>query len=418
MKADYDQAAAYPPEKSAADIGLKGTPDDIRAAYARFANDGEKLKELANAALARDERPAAGFFAYLDAAEKTWTAFDAKDKAESYGWTHLCVPFLSFIEKNGYAADAIEQALAGRNKGLRLFVLNRSLRSAANDGKPLAVRRLVEGGADLAAYDHRALGNAASNNHADIALYLWQQGSDFDAAIRTMGTLNDGAKHAGKARMLRLSLAASSLDPRLVEQAAGANTANGWSDKKPLREAVTAAFLAGNVLPLQVFLRGYMLFKRDNERSRKADEGYNGLAVQALRDIIKPAPDAAAAIACAVDLLPPRDRLNLMGLGLRAFCAENASPLTIDAVIANGADIGEHGNMALATAVAKGHTDLALLLVREHGANIGEAVLDAQLNGGTAETLKKLYTFMASLQAPADQAPRLARLKLQSRPRP
>ena len=416
MKADYDQAAAYPPEKTPADIGLKGTADDIRAAGARLAQNGEKLIELANAALARDERPAAGFFAYLDAAEKAWRDINDSSKAESYGWTHLCVPFLAFIGKNEYAADTIEQALDGRNKGLRLFLLNRALRSVANDGKLLATQRLVEAGADLAAYGHRALGNAASKEHAGVALYLWQQGSDFDAAIRSVGQLNDGAKLAGKARMTRLGLAAGTLEPRLVEQAAGANTNNGWTDKKTLRDAVIAAFNSGNPLPLQVFLRGYMTFKREAERSRKHDEGYQGLAVHALREIIRPAPDAAVAVGCAIELLPARDRLQLMGLALRAFCADNASPLTIDAVIANGADIGEHGNMALASAVMKGNTDLALMLVREHGANIGEAVLDAQLNGGNAETLKKLYTFMAALQAPADQAPRLARLKLQSRP--
>lgn len=273
---------------------------------------------------------------------------------------------------------------------------DRMLRVAADDGHINVVHALIAAGANTQAYGSRALFNAVMEDKIDCARLLRAHGADIQAARQTARDLGLDSAKIKRLGLQLIKLAISGELPDDYYHAAIENTPNGYPDRAPLRDKALALFKADKPEPLQQFLRGYLSIKRDQERSRNSDPGYDANVVVPLLSILESADQPQQALARALHALPLRDRQTATHLLLRHICDKGMSPLIADAVIVNGGDVGIFGNMPLSLAIRGGHSDLALHLIRRHGANIGEAVLDAQINNMTGSGLQKLYAFIAT----------------------
>ena len=379
-----------------------GSTDDIARITLALNNDKKAQAalgtKLAEAAAARDA--SWKFITYISTLMTTeWPAdVEARNNLLHSQLGGGAVKLLS-LRKDGLAQTLDEMTQCLRSDMCQGF-LDRMLRAAANGGHTDVVRTVIAAGADSAADNSRALLNALIMDKLDCAHLLRSHGADTAAARETAVALKYDSEKTQKLGLQLIKLAVGGDRADDYYYATIENTPNGYKDRFAARDRALELFKQGKPEPLQQFLRGYLSFKRANERSRKADEGYDANVVAPLLTILQTADDPAATLDRALDALPLRDRQTATHLLLRTICSKGMSPLIADAVIANGGEIGIFGNMPLSLAVRGGHSDLAVHLVREHGANIGEAVMDGQINGLAAEGLQKLYTFMATQIAP------------------
>lgn len=340
------------------------------------------------------------FTAYTDTLMKgDWPA----DEGQRNGLIHsqIAMPAVKLLSlSKGNVTQALDAVIATLHTNLQQPAMDRMLRASAHQGEYDAVRALLAAGADATADGSRALLNAVFADKLDCARALRDHGADLAAMRETAQMLKYDNDKTQKLGLQMAKLAASGARADDYYYACIENTPNGYKDRFAARDRAVALFKIGQPEALQQFLRGYLAFKRPSERSRKADEGYEGNIVTPLMALLQIADEPAQDLALALDALPMRDRQTATQLLLRHISTKGMSPLIADAIIANGGEVGIFGNLPLSLAVRNGHSDLALHLVREHGANIGEAVMDGQLNGVAAEGLQKLYTFMATQVAP------------------
>lgn len=403
---DFNDAA--PPHRAASSmltidtVPNSGTAHDI-ARFTAASHTDKKAQAALGTALAQASVPRDAtwkLLSYIDAL----MALDWPSEEEARNTllhSQIAGPAIKLLSQRSEGiAQTLDEIIAPLPETMRQGLLDRMLRAAANGGHTEVVRTLIAAGADATADGARALLNALIADKLECAHILREHGADLARARETAAALKYDGDKTKKLGLQMVKLAAGGSRADDFYYATIENTPNGYQDRYAARDRALALFNQGAHAPLQQFLRGYLQFKRDNERTRKADDGYNGNVVTPLLTLLQAADDPAVTLDQALDALPLRDRQTATHLLLRHVCTKGMSPLIADAVIANGGEIGIFGNMPLSLAVRGGHSDLALHLVREHGANIGEAVMDAQINGMAAEGLQKLYTFMATQVAP------------------
>ena len=379
-----------------------GTAHDI-ARFTAASHTDKKAQAALGTALAQASVPR----------DATWKLLSYIDALMGLDWpseeearntllhSQIAAPAIKLLSQRSEGlAQTLDEIIAPLPETMRQGLLDRMLRAAANGGHTDIVRTLIAAGADATADGCRALLNALITDKLDCAHLLRAQGADLARMRETAVALKYDSDKTQKLGLQMVKLAASGSRADDFYYATIENTPNGFKDRFAARDRALALFNQDQPQALQQFLRGYLQFKRANERTRKADEGYDANVVAPLLTLLQSADDPAATLDRALDALPLRDRQTATQLLLRHICAKGMSPLIADAVIANGGEIGIFGNMPLSLAIRNGHSDLALHLVREHGANIGEAVMDGQINGMAAEGLQKLYTFMATQIAP------------------
>lgn len=405
---DDDFSAASAPQITAENVATHGKASDIKRIITALHGNTEVQKKI-GLEIAKKGQPWA-VISFIDALVDAGLPQDPSLRGNFFHTVIGGVVIALLGADIAKATAALDEVLARFGDDDRQTLLNRMLRNAANAGKLDVTKILIDAGADVTADGSRALLNALSMGKIDCACLLRRHGADTAVARQTAIDIKLSADKMKAMGLQLVKLAALSGIAEDFYHATVEDTPNGYTDRAEARDRALQLFDAGDPAPLQQFLRGYLSFKRESEHKRAADDGYRHNVVEPLSKLVRTADDPYATLALALEALPLRDRLTATQLLLRHLCAAGQRPLVIDAVINNGGDIGVFGNMPLSIAVRGGHSDLALHLVYEHGANIGEAVMDGQLNGLKAEDLQKLYTFMALQNA---QAPKpVANLRL------
>jgi hypothetical protein len=382
-------------EPAAATTTLPAAPakkaPSLRQQLKDAADNPDKLRQIRSSVAAAAQKNAKALTDYIEA---LGTAIPAlAEQGERIQNNISSVVAVACYGPKGMKPEALVSALEPFDPALKTQILDYALRNAAMHYDHATCQTLVAAGADAAAFGARALVNAISEGKHDAARYLASQGADYAAAYKTATALD--AQRQKSLGMFLIEEAQRSADPALYQLAGAAATRNGFTDKKKLVETAVTHFMEGKPAPLQKFFKGYMLLKRDDERSRSEDAGYKALVTAPMRRLFEAADEPENMLRQAVSALPPRDRATFLGLVLRDLCASNGNPILVDAVMACGGDAGIFGHLPLSLAVQAGHTDLALHLVHHYGASIATAIVDSQLNKLGQEGLNKLYAFMA-----------------------
>jgi hypothetical protein len=213
---------------------------------------------------------------------------------------------------------------------------------------------------------------------------------------------------------LRSALAADRLDPAEYLTLAGSDSQNYKTKFPLLQRALQEHEKSGNAGLLQSFFAGYLEFKRGQHSERKISEGYTHLLLQPLAAVLQKSAQPDETLMVMLAEAAPLDRQIALDLMLRHLCAEKHGNINLVHLLAKqGADATTMSHQPLVNALRAGHTDIALMLVREHGANPAEALFDTQVNTPSETTLiQRIYQCMAATYVPpSQQAPRLTDMK-------
>ncbi len=403
--------------------GKKGSPEDIRRAYRKHASTPEKIKllqkgiiESASATTVKNEKGWVRLAAYLECVEAAlpkatdkedhlrrmaaWVLNDIVRKKLSQSANDVSID-QDLSDSERQAALKEHQLYALNCKGLspetRQMTLDLALRAAGGGNHPLpCVDMLIEAGADIATDGHRPLANAIVDGHHALARHLISQhNADITQARARADVVYKDKTPRDKFLAFYVDCALVEMTPESFKKAAFYG--GSYSAKKPLLEKATEIYEAtGNFKFLSAFMAGYMAFKREDQATAVLKDGYLDIAVSPTLTLMKKSADPYKVIYNIAADMPACDRQMLCNLLLRQVCNKGEDLSLVRATLAAGADVHTLAERPLINAATSGHTDIALMLVREYGARLGDAVLEMQTwTGDQQKNKERLYALMA-----------------------
>lgn len=420
--AAHDRAAertplpALPPQPMAIPGMMSNPPIIIMPDYKRIGREGS-AKEIAGIMLHEKSevqkelytsiiQTAAGndfatLHIYLDVACALLAKAEGNDARDRILISHFATPLLAVVDARRQVEalqTTVDKVLANLDDDTRKMALDRTLRFVANaDSYPTTfIDALAAAGGDVHTDGERPLVNAVMSKRHGMAFHLIENhGADLEKARQRALISHASSNPADVFETFSFKLAARRCEPALIEKMA--SLGGGYDRKTEMLKAATAAFHDGDPAPLRAFMRGYLRFKRGEEFSRSINDGYMKLVVEPVIEILKKHPRPQEALQQVFAATEPRDREAALSLVLRQACAKLGHVGLCRDIIAAGADPQTMSNRPLVNALSAGHTDVALMLCREHGANVADALLDTQINSPSDTALmQKICVFMAS----------------------
>jgi len=170
-----------------------------------------------------------------------------------------------------------------------------------------------------------------------------------------------------------------------------------WEEKKPILDMALKRFANGQPEQLQDFMALYMAFKRGTETSRTPDEGLRNLVMIPVVAVLVKAERPDDLLDLLTQKMAERDRQTFLDLLLLQVCAKNNFLALAKTLVEKGADVHVQAERALRAAVEAGHTDTALFLLNDKGADPQVALLDLQMNEpANTEKIIKMQNFIIS----------------------
>ena len=254
---------------------------------------------------------------------------------------------------------------------------------------------LIKAGADVHSFDERPLMNALGFNSRPVARHLIiNHAASIERAYETGVRIFSQAeeRYAQKCIDMKLSF---SLEKGDVAECF--EIAREWASKKSVLHMALQRFADGNPEQLQDFMRLYMELKRGHETSRTPDEGLRNLVMIPVFDLLVKAERPDHLLDLVTQKMVDRDRQAFLDLLLLQACEKTSSISLVKTLVGKGADPHAQAERALRAAVQAGHTDIALFLFNDKGADPQVALLDLQMNeAANTEKIMKMQNFIIS----------------------
>ncbi len=398
-------------EKILFDVGYRGLPADTKALAGVNSGWGIK-KPLLDGAIQSFKK---GNPENLRAFFSGYVSFKRRDgkSQQDEGYDNLIVnPILALMEQSTEPEKTLPLVLGALEKeDARQDILNMLLLNACKQDQQKTVGILLTTGADPYYLNAQPLYLALNRREGALARFMVMEcGVNIDIAFEK-SEKDKVSRHAIGTFMMQQICEEN--NPEKIKQAAMRDIAP-WGIKKPLLEYATKTYTAGDPQPLQAFFSGYIAFKRGEELTRQIDDGLKTLLLEPMIERLQKsdAPQERT-LHLLLEQMTPEDKKRTLDMLLRHACRKETGDLPlVKTLLEFGADPCALNNQPLVNAVGAGHTEIALMLIRDHGANIADAILDIQINQpqNSSQLLQKMHACMLATYTPPKQVQTIVKL--------